>query len=187
MRIRELVTGLAVAVLGFVGGVAATVYGIFKIAGKTDVLRDVTLPKIKETIADTATAFINRAVFGSSKREKLYGTYNPYAKRYSKDSYSTYYSKPPVYPRIVDYDAAGFDVIFARQTQAEELLDWVFHQLTCYGYLSVKELYEHVLPNSSDGDAYGVYVNWSERNADDIKVEGNKLHLPAPAYTSGMA
>lgn len=186
MRIRDFVTGLSVAVLGFIGGIAATVYGIFKIAGKTDVLKDVALPGIKRTVVDTASAFISRAVFGSSKREKPYGTYNPDAKRYPKSTYYSY-SKAPVYPRILDYDAAGFEVIFERESQAEELFDWVFHQLKCCGYLSVKELYKHVLPNSDVGDTYGDYINWSLHSTDDIRVEHNKLHLPAPAYTSGMA
>lgn len=181
MKLRDVITGLSIAVLGFVGGVAAAVYGIFKVAGKTDVLSDVTIPGIKRTITDTVSAFVERAVFGKEQRSPRYINYG-----------KGYNSRSKITPTMEVLENQTINIIYDTEIGARDLRTWITTHLNKhvgYGYMSCLELSLHIkkysgvmlamLTSPADG--------WSETDIEDIVVAGPYLPgnqwrvvLPAP-------
>lgn len=175
MKLRDVITGLSIAVLGFVGGVAAAVYGIFKVAGKTDVLSDVTIPGIKRTITDTVSAFVERAVFGKDRIPK----------RVNYSKYNTKYSSAR--PHVANFDDAGIDIRYNSRTLADNTFTWILKQIETYGSVSCKELMNHIGYTAYDETQYKWDHGWTEKDSNDITITSHRylpdswiIELPAP-------
>ena len=177
MRIRDFVTGLSVAVLGFIGGIAATVYGIFKIEGKTDVLNDVALPGIKRTVVDTASAFISRAVFGYENRPSQFP-------KYTYKSYTEYRPIKPIFnengSKLYTSDE-GIAIIFDDHKDQDKFVDWFHDSLDKFGSVSYRDLTDYLYPESSAKATYsssGMHFGWNDFDCMLLKVNRRRILLP---------
>jgi hypothetical protein len=158
----------------FVGGDAKTAvrYVVF----------DVLLPAAREMVAETGTEFLNKLIFGDTRRRR--GTTPPQAGPTGYVSYNRYSMSSQSAPQRVlsrrarashDFD----EIVLQSRPEAEEVIDNLFEVVSRYGSASISDLYVLVGITSTHTD---YKWGWTDlRGAGVSRVRGGYLlDLPEP-------
>lgn len=136
---------------------------------KSYILMDVLVPAIKKAVSDIVTNGIDMILYGGKGSLSSKVSYRNYYDR--KDDYRPYNS--PLTRAAYDTE----DIILQTRGEAEEVLARMDELISCYGVVSVADLYDLIGKTCSyTSNKYG----WTNiRNAEAIRVrDGYMLKLP---------
>jgi hypothetical protein len=151
------------------------------------VMFDVLLPAAKDMIAETGSEFLNRLIFGETRRRR--GTWGSTPPQSGPTGYVTYNqrysmgSRQSGPERVISRRARAshdFDeVILQSRAEAEEVIDNLYEVVSQYGVVSVADLYQLVGITASHQDTKW---GWTELRGTGVsKVRhGYLLDLPQP-------
>ena len=136
---------------------------------KSYILMDVLVPAIKKAVSDIVTNGIDMILYGGKGSLSSKVSYRNYYDR--KDDYRPYNN--PLTRAAYDTE----DIILQTRGEAEEVLARMDELISCYGVVSVADLYDLIGKTCSyTSNKYG----WTNiRNAEAIRVrDGYMLKLP---------
>jgi hypothetical protein len=153
------------------------------------VTMDVIVPAVKNMVADTATSFVERMLFGDVKgRTRMPGRGGPGIVNYSAMSKPTTSTVPregnrrpslsPQARATHNFD----DIIIADRVEAESVIDSLTAYLAEYGVVSVGEMYDLVGISPSHVDLKFGWFDLAGSRTIPVRGGGYLLDLPKPIF-----
>jgi hypothetical protein len=147
---------------------------------------NVVIPAAKEMMFEAGSAWIEKRIYGESRRQRSVARPNPYGNvaynQYSRGPYRGD-DRPPMpnqLPRASRAKQSFDDIIIPTRQEAEEVLDRMYDLISQYDSASVSDLYELTGIASSHTDMKWGWEDLRGASVGRVRGGGYLLELPQP-------